>query len=293
VPDSVEVETEPQRALIEHSSPQEIAPSSFYGSSVKTRSKPTAESIEHEVELVTESTQQVSLEDVDMDMQPLGDDDQGDSLSELGYPDPPEGEEIQGTPPEQEEISTIDLDDSTDDSDEMPYIFTLDSMGSNHPQAQKILQQYLVEEAKDKKNVTEVRLATKRKVQVPSQPNFCDCGVYLLHFVKVFLAYPEAAFDRMRTPKPSNKVTKEETKRQWEADDIHLMRDILVARILELSKEWKSTIARGTKRTSDSTERDKGPSSDHEVEGLLDTVAPSEGAVVPASEDDEPVLVHR
>jgi Ulp1 family protease len=46
------------------------------------------------------------------------------------------------------------------------HIFTLDSMGSNHPQAQKILQQYLIDEAKDKKNLTEVRLATKRKVAV-------------------------------------------------------------------------------------------------------------------------------
>lgn len=26
--------------------------------------------------------------------------------------------------------------------------------------------------------------------QVPAQPNFCDCGVYLIHFVKTFMKDP-------------------------------------------------------------------------------------------------------
>lgn len=28
-------------------------------------------------------------------------------------------------------------------------------------------------------------------LQGPTQPNFCDCGLFLLHFVRCFLATPE------------------------------------------------------------------------------------------------------
>ena len=28
-------------------------------------------------------------------------------------------------------------------------------------------------------------------IQVPAQPNYCDCGVYLLHFVEQFMSDPE------------------------------------------------------------------------------------------------------
>lgn len=33
--------------------------------------------------------------------------------------------------------------------------------------------------------------------KVPKQPNFCDCGVYLVHFVETFLNDPEKLVEYM------------------------------------------------------------------------------------------------
>lgn len=46
------------------------------------------------------------------------------------------------------------------------YIFTLDSLGTRHPQAIKVLKEYLKSEAKDKRNFDEVRAAVGKQVQV-------------------------------------------------------------------------------------------------------------------------------
>jgi Ulp1 family protease catalytic subunit len=35
-------------------------------------------------------------------------------------------------------------------------------------------------------------------VQVPHQPNFCDCGIYLLHFAKTFMKDPQLSSDIIR-----------------------------------------------------------------------------------------------
>lgn len=35
------------------------------------------------------------------------------------------------------------------------------------------------------------RTRTLLRAQVPPQPNYCDCGVYLLHFVEQFMSDPE------------------------------------------------------------------------------------------------------
>ena len=34
--------------------------------------------------------------------------------------------------------------------------------------------------------------------QVPHQPNFCDCGIYLLHFAKTFMKDPQFSSDIIR-----------------------------------------------------------------------------------------------
>ena len=35
-------------------------------------------------------------------------------------------------------------------------------------------------------------------VQVPHQPNYCDCGIYLLHFAKTFMKNPQLSSDIIR-----------------------------------------------------------------------------------------------
>lgn len=98
-------------------------------------------------------------------------------------------------------------------------IFLLDSLGVEHPQPRRILAQYLLQEAHDKKLIPEGSIndpATKTwfkehtaghnvkannpsycvnwsitdVFQVPVQPNHCDCGVYLIHFAETFLSNP-------------------------------------------------------------------------------------------------------
>lgn len=34
--------------------------------------------------------------------------------------------------------------------------------------------------------------------QVPHQPNYCDCGIYLLHFAKTFMKDPQFSSDIIR-----------------------------------------------------------------------------------------------
>ncbi|KAH9065374.1 hypothetical protein EDB87DRAFT_1555821 [Lactarius vividus] len=87
------------------------------------------------------------------------------------------------------------------------YIFTFDSLSSKHPQAVKRLGKYLLMEAHDKKQRDEDTLIEPKGmqahvsicrfqvswsvIQVPHQPNHCDCGVYLLHFAKTFMKDPK------------------------------------------------------------------------------------------------------
>lgn len=53
---------------------------------------------------------------------------------------------------------------------------------------------YLVNEANDKldKGLPDAAadIATIRKVEVPEQPNYCDCGLYLIHAFKTFFENP-------------------------------------------------------------------------------------------------------
>ena len=88
------------------------------------------------------------------------------------------------------------------------YIFTFDSLGGRHPQAIKKLSTYLKMEALDKKKVENTGTVVSKSVpvgshfifsgtpffesflQVPAQPNFCDCGIYLLHLAQTFMSNP-------------------------------------------------------------------------------------------------------
>jgi Ulp1 family protease len=78
-------------------------------------------------------------------------------------------------------------------------IFTLDSLGSKHGAAINNLGRYLQLEAADKRKLPleESTRADGHKALVPTQPNFCDCGLYLLFFVRQFFTDPEGFRERM------------------------------------------------------------------------------------------------
>ncbi|KAF8916981.1 hypothetical protein CPB85DRAFT_231712 [Mucidula mucida] len=70
-------------------------------------------------------------------------------------------------------------------------ILTFDSLGSPHPKAVNILTAYLCMEAQDKLQMANTSKAVGKTASVPVQPNFCDCGLYLIHFVETFMSDPE------------------------------------------------------------------------------------------------------
>ncbi|TEB28896.1 cysteine proteinase, partial [Coprinellus micaceus] len=73
--------------------------------------------------------------------------------------------------------------------DRTTYIFLMDSLGKNHTYTAGVLKRYLMAEATDKKGVNPTsQVQTKSlNVSVPTQPNLCDCGLYVLHFVDEFV----------------------------------------------------------------------------------------------------------
>lgn len=67
-----------------------------------------------------------------------------------------------------------------------------DSLGITHPNVFKTLRDYLVDEAREKRgmNISKDDLHGVY-AKVPKQSNFCDCGVFLLHYVEKFLEHPD------------------------------------------------------------------------------------------------------
>ncbi len=77
---------------------------------------------------------------------------------------------------------------------EDPRIITLDSLGSNHPQAITLLKKYLVAEFKHKRNkvIPDFPQSLGMKARnIPEQNNLCDCGVYLLGYIQEFVKRPD------------------------------------------------------------------------------------------------------
>lgn len=75
-----------------------------------------------------------------------------------------------------------------------PRIFTLDSLGSVHSASVDHLKQWLVAEIAERKGVKPAdpgRLGMTAKA-IPQQENFCDCGVYLLLYIREFVKDPDS-----------------------------------------------------------------------------------------------------
>lgn len=109
------------------------------------------------------------------------------------------------------------------DDMELPYVLTLDSLGSSHrPQSLTILR-YLINEAEDKLHQTLPENLTKtvnvKKVPVPEQPNYCDCGLYLIHAFKTFFGKPTSMLRWIldNTRKRSSEQWQNEIHAAWNA----------------------------------------------------------------------------
>jgi hypothetical protein len=116
-------------------------------------------------------------------------------------------------------------------------IFILDSFKSrNYSVLSRNLKEYICKEAMDKLNITveKQRIITKQ-VDVPQQNNFCDCGVYLIHYVERFLGAPakivELMAKAMKGADHDIEVTNE-LLRMWETSAIAKKRGMLKSEII-------------------------------------------------------------
>jgi hypothetical protein len=138
----------------------------------------------------------------------------------------------------------MEIDDDDDDNGgsvvgDTPrtYILTFDSLGGRHPQAVKRLSAYLQMEAVDKKKTINTSDAVGKTVLVPAQPNFCDCGIYLLHLAETFMSDP-VHYRRMILAQKTT-VANENRQTAWLDHQVSDKREELRARIMKLSGEWK------------------------------------------------------
>lgn len=115
------------------------------------------------------------------------------------------------------------------------YIFIFDSLNGKHPGAMKNLAQYLRFEAMDKKRIENPSSPEATAALVPTQDNYCDCGLYLLHFAKVFMEDPARSFHTILTKR---KAPKEDRDVDWKKELVGTSREELTKKILGLSEVW-------------------------------------------------------
>ncbi|KAF8881125.1 hypothetical protein BD779DRAFT_1675609 [Infundibulicybe gibba] len=116
------------------------------------------------------------------------------------------------------------------------YILTLDSMNWGHPSVVTNLTQYLRKEAAAKGLRWRGSACPQaKKAMVPSQGNSYDCGVYLLHFAKVFMSDPEKYYGLIMSRKELNEKEQAE---EWKSQGVSNIRERLKRMINSLSARW-------------------------------------------------------
>jgi hypothetical protein len=76
-------------------------------------------------------------------------------------------------------------------------------------------------------------------LQALTQPNFSDCGVYLLHFARKFASDPQqyCKYILQRPPKAGKDQAQQEA--VWDGEGVKNLRDSLHQRISSMSAAWK------------------------------------------------------
>ncbi|SPO20083.1 uncharacterized protein UTRI_00478_B [Ustilago trichophora] len=115
--------------------------------------------------------------------------------------------------------------------------------------------------------------------QVPSQPNFCDCGIYLLHYFDRFFHEPEKLLKLVvegkmkissvnKSSAAKRRQYRDEVERsaasEWQAGEVSTKRAYWRSKILDLSDEWKEHVkakkaAEAEKKQEKDEEREPKP----------------------------------
>ncbi|GAB2271461.1 hypothetical protein Dimus_006298 [Dionaea muscipula] len=95
----------------------------------------------------------------------------------------------------------------------VPCILHMDSIKGNHTGLENLIQSYLWEEWKERRKETSEDVASKflnfrfLSLELPQQENCYDCGLFLLHYVELFVAEAPVDFDPFKITKYSNFLT--------------------------------------------------------------------------------------
>ncbi|KAJ7245014.1 hypothetical protein B0H12DRAFT_1187844 [Mycena haematopus] len=172
----------------------------------------------------------------------------------------------QETPPREAEAGEDEDEVEVEDGQPSTYVFILDSLGGRHTRVHNVLGSYLQLEAREKQGIAleNSRKPVGKQAQVPHQPNFCDCGIYLLHLAQTFITDPDYYF-RLITKKGKSTSSALERQKEWKGDQTKTLRQSLAERISELSLEWKNQ-----KELKKTQEESVPESSDDDVD-IVDT----------------------
>ncbi|KAL0579200.1 hypothetical protein V5O48_002823 [Marasmius crinis-equi] len=123
--------------------------------------------------------------------------------------------------------------------EQIPYIFIMDSLGQKHNKVIEKLSRYLELEAaaKHRKDGVDLMKPIGRHAQVPTQPNFCDCGLYVLHFARTFVERADRLLQTL--VEESKHRAQVDRVDDWNARSVGNYRQVLLTHIQVLSKEWK------------------------------------------------------
>ncbi|XP_064986288.1 probable ubiquitin-like-specific protease 2B isoform X2 [Musa acuminata AAA Group] len=102
------------------------------------------------------------------------------------------------------------LEDNEIDSDKVPCILHMDSIKGSHSGLKNIIQSYMWEEWKERHPETTEDDSLKYlnlrfvSLELPQQENSFDCGLFLLHYVELFLEEAPVSFDPFKVTKFSS-----------------------------------------------------------------------------------------
>ncbi|GMI64890.1 hypothetical protein HRI_000158300 [Hibiscus trionum] len=107
------------------------------------------------------------------------------------------------------EVATF-KDEDLSKSSKVPCILHMDSIKGNHAGLKNLVQSYLWEEWKERHKETSEDLSSKFlnlrfvSLELPQQENSFDCGLFLLHYLELFLAEAPPNFNPFKITKFSN-----------------------------------------------------------------------------------------
>ncbi|QRW27585.1 Ulp1 protease family, carboxy-terminal catalytic domain protein [Rhizoctonia solani] len=160
------------------------------------------------------------------------------------------------------EVEMINADEDSDttkaDGSHKTWILILDSLGGKHARTVRILREYLQAEAQERyKKVVDIKdtrssggFVDDKHLSVPVQPNWCDCGVYLLHYVEAFYANP---LEIIALPPGRKRKPKEVGSRYdelWKTDQVKEKRTAFREKLHELSTKWLESKASSPENTA-------------------------------------------